>query len=331
MTNKNITIDIPFLLEPVGKDYLWGGNKLKAEFNKNNIKCTPLAETWECSTHPEGLSKIRSGIFKGEKFATVLENNPEILCNSEHKNVFPVLLKLIDAKEKLSVQVHPSDEYAERNEKGQRGKTEFWYILDAEPGASIYLGFKNYCPKENIYKLIQSGELEAVLNKIPVKKGDSFLVKPGTVHAIGKGIILAEIQENSNITYRLYDYGRRDSKGKKRELHIAQALKILDVSTASVTQRRMKNVKYSVGVRKEELFSCKYFKSEAWSVTGICYLPKANLNNIILLCVEGGGELFVSDSTEKIFNFTKGDCFFIPYSHKLFFTKGIYKIVVVRI
>ena len=325
MIRKNIKDNSPFLLDPVGKDYIWGGEKLKKCFNKDHIDKSPLAETWECSTHPDGLSKIRS---TGESFASFLRRKPGLLCKRESLGEFPLLLKLIDAKENLSVQVHPDDDYARVNENGQKGKTELWYIIDAEKDSYIYLGFKSLCNKEKICELIETGNLETILNKVPVRKGDSFLVKPGTVHAIGKGILLAEIQENSNITYRLYDYSRTDSLGNKRELHLKKALEVLDMTSSFIPGKQKRHIKYEACVRKELLVFCKYFIAEIWSVKGKTALPDSLRKNSIVLCIDGVGE--VSGINDIFFEIRKGDCFFIPYSDHRFFLSGNPILIVVR-
>ena len=330
MINKSITIDYPFLLAPVGKDYLWGGDKLKKEFNKGYISCYPLAETWECSTHVDGISTRRTGVYSGKGFDVFLKDNPNLLCNPKHQLVFPVLLKLIDAKEKLSLQVHPSDEYAYKYEFGQKGKLEFWYILDAEPGSYIYYGFKSSCNRSNIRKLIENGELESVLNKVLVEKGDSFFIHPGMVHAIGKGIVLAEIQENSNLTYRLYDYNRKDKNGKLRDLHIEQALNVIDFSCTDRAIRRIKNIKYESGIRKERLLHCEYFIADVWGFEKVGSLPISNLMNYIVICIEGEG--VVNDiKNHSVFKLKKGDCFFMPRSEKKFKLVGKCEIIVVGI
>lgn len=330
MTKKNSTSDLPFLLAPIGKDYLWGGSKLKQDFHKGFISCSPLAETWECSTHPAGLSKLRTSDGSEKSFLDFLTENAEVLCNPGHRVLFPVLLKLIDAKENLSLQVHPSDEEATVYEEGQKGKTEFWYILDAEPGAFIYLGFKSSCHQETIRKLVENGELESVLNKVYVQKGDSFLIQPGTVHAIGKGIVLAEIQENSNLTYRLYDYGRRDADGNLRELHIEKALRVIDFSCTDKVKRRIKTIKYEPGIRKERLVQCDYFIADVWRIEEGVLLPRTTNQNCIVLCVEGSGFL-EKTNRQKIFSFRKGDCFFMPKSDEQFHLVGKFEIVIVGI
>ena len=199
---------IPFLLRPVGKDYLWGGERLKTAYHKQ-IDLTPLAETWECSTHPDGCSVVDSGAAAGKPLRTVLQEHPEYLGTyANPEGELPILIKLIDAKKDLSVQVHPDDAYAKQYENGQNGKTEMWYVLEAEPDASLVYGFRHTMTPERLRQSLAEGTLEADLQSVPVSKNDAFLIPAGTVHAIGAGILLAEIQQSSNLTYRLYDYNR---------------------------------------------------------------------------------------------------------------------------
>ena len=198
----------PLLLRPSGKDYLWGGSRLNDEFEKN-IDMDPLAETWECSTHPDGPSYVVGGAFDGQELAEVLKAHPEYL-GERHKgeNTLPILIKFIDAKKDLSVQVHPTDEYAQENENGQLGKTEMWYVLDASKDAKLVYGLKRERTEQQMRDAIAKGTLMKDLQWVPVKKDDLFFIKAGTIHAIGAGALVAEIQENSNLTYRLYDYDR---------------------------------------------------------------------------------------------------------------------------
>ena len=213
----------PFLLQPAGKDYLWGGNRLHTLFGKQ-LPLHPLAETWECSTHPDGCSIVASGIDKGKTLAEVLQQHPEFLgTKTSATGDLPVLIKLIDAAKDLSVQVHPDDAYAQQYEHEPNGKTEMWYILEAEPGASLIYGFSKPMQPEQLDTCLKENTILSYLQKIPVKKGDVFLIPAGTVHAIGAGIVLAEIQQRSNLTYRLYDYNRTDATGKKRPLHVEKA------------------------------------------------------------------------------------------------------------
>lgn len=209
-------------LQPVGKGYLWGGTRLREEYGKK-INLTPLAETWECSVHPDGPSVVVNGEFKGKALADVLKEHPEYLGTKvangcgDNETRLPVLIKFIDAKMDLSVQVHPNDDYARYHEH-QNGKTEMWYVLDAEEGASLIYGFQHKVTPSILQKAVETGTLDRHLRKVEVHKGDVYYVPAGIVHAIGAGVMVAEIQESSNVTYRVYDYERVDKNGKKREL-----------------------------------------------------------------------------------------------------------------
>ena len=213
-------------LKPSCKDYLWGGTRLMAEFGKE-YDGDKLAETWELSCHPDGPSYVANGEYAGETLSEyiLMEGKKVTGTHSRHYSQFPLLIKFIDAKDDLSIQVHPDDEYAMKNE-GQYGKTEMWYIVDCEEGASLYYGFSREVSKEEFEKRIKNKTLLEVLNKVEVHKGDVLFIEPGTIHAIGKGNLIAEIQENSNVTYRVYDYGRKDANGKERDLHIEKALQV---------------------------------------------------------------------------------------------------------
>ena len=223
----------PLLLRPSGKDYIWGGRRLNDEFEKE-IDLDPLAETWECSTHPDGPSYVSGGVFDGMKLAEVLELHPEYL-GERHKGEtsLPILIKFIDAKQDLSVQVHPSDAYAREFEHGQLGKTEMWYVLDAGKEASLVYGLNQDCTKEQLRQAIAGGTVMRYLQKVPVHKDDLFFIQAGTIHAIGAGALVAEIQESSNLTYRLYDYDRIGKDGKKRELHIDKALEVANLHSSA--------------------------------------------------------------------------------------------------
>ena len=252
MQNKNK----PLLLRPSGKDYLWGGNRLNDEFEKN-IDMDPLAETWECSTHPDGPSYVVSGEFGGQELAEVLRAHPEYL-GERHKgeNTLPILIKFIDAKKDLSVQVHPTDEYAQENENGQLGKTEMWYVLDAGREAKLVYGLKQNCTKAEMRRAIADGTVMKYLQKVPIHKDDLFFIQAGTVHAIGAGALVAEIQENSNLTYRLYDYDRVGKDGQKRELHIDKALDVANLKSSAEPRQPLRVLKYRQGVASELLTRC---------------------------------------------------------------------------
>ena len=238
----------PFLLRPSGKDYLWGGRRLNDEFAKN-INMYPLAETWECSTHPDGPSYVVSGDYIGLSLKSVLEQHPEYLGeNNQTKGELPILIKFIDAKKNLSVQVHPTDEYAAVNENGQLGKTEMWYVLDATKDAKLVYGLAHTIEKDKLRRSLESGKIEKYLQKIPIKKDDVFFIEAGTIHAIGEGALIAEIQENSNLTYRLYDYNRIDKNGKKRELHVDKALEVAELTRKAEPKQPLRILKYQPGM-----------------------------------------------------------------------------------
>ena len=248
MTSKNMSLNNkPFLLKPIGKDYLWGGRRLNDDFSKD-VPMQPLAETWECSTHHDGTSIVASGEVKGLSLAEVLRRNPGFLgMHYANLGELPILIKLIDAKKDLSVQVHPDDEYAFKHENGQRGKTEMWYVLDASRNAQLVYGFSHDIEKSVLAKSLQDGTVEKYLQKIPVHRDDVFFIKPGTVHAIGAGALIAEIQESSNLTYRLFDYNRVDKNGRKRELHIEKALAVVDTHGSAQPKQPMRVLKYRRG------------------------------------------------------------------------------------
>ena len=311
------TLNSPFLLKPVGKDYLWGGTRLKDDFGKT-FDMDPLAETWECSTHPAGQSVVSGGPYDGRLLTDVLKEHPEYL--GEHPNVksgdIPVLIKFIDAKKDLSVQVHPTDEYAKEHENGASGKTEMWYVIDAEPGACLVCGFKHKVTKEAVKKAIARGTLEGMMNHYPVEKGDFFFIPPGTVHAIGHGCLVVEVQESSDITYRLYDYNRLDKSGQKRELHIEKALEVANLDVAGDPRKPMGVYRFKPGRSTTLLARCQYFQVERMLINtervsdAACYRTGTSSFQV-LLCYDGCGTLSRDDNSRSL-RFFKGDCIFVP-------------------
>lgn len=218
----------PLKMKPVLKDYIWGGTRLISDYGKKT-NLTSVAESWEISCHPDGLSVVENGCLSGQTLCRVLELHPEWLGERCDKSAcFPLLIKLIDAREPLSLQVHPDDEYARRTER-QSGKNEMWYVIDAEPGAEVILGFKEGVRKSDVENIILRGELLSAVRRIPARAGDSYRVPAGMLHSIGAGVLIAEIQQASNVTYRVYDYGRKNQNGCPRELHTDKALDVLDV------------------------------------------------------------------------------------------------------
>lgn len=280
----------PLKLKYYPKTALWGGSTLKNEWNKP-CDFEKLAETWELTVRPDAVNIILNGEYAGESLAKHVE-----------KGKFPLLIKFIDAEDKLSVQVHPDDKFAALVENDV-GKTEMWYIADAKKGAEIIYGIK-----DGVTKLSCDSRIGEQVKSIKVKKGDSFFIPSGMLHAIGKGCLIAEIQQNSDLTYRVYDYERRDAQGNLRELHTDKALKV----TRYFSDEEVDAIRYSesdkIGVG-ECLASCKYFNVNRITLDG----SKENLNTNgvfnSLLCVEGDGEIICGG---KSHGFSKGDSYYIP-------------------
>lgn len=307
MENKSMEV---MKLIPTGKDYLWGGTRLREEYGKE-INLTPLAESWECSVHPDGPSYVANGSFKGKTLAEVLKETPKYLGTKVENGELPVLVKFIDAKKDLSVQVHPNDEYAQKHEH-DNGKTEMWHVIDAEEGACLIYGFQHAVTEEILRKSLEAGTLSKHLQKVPVHKGDTYFVPAGTVHGIGKGILVAEIQESSNVTYRVYDYDRVDKNGKKRELHFSKAVQVMDISVASDVKQKPRIVKYYPGCSRELLCRCKYFETERIQVTKGFSFSVMNSSFQILMCLEGYGQVETMDAEQKPMRFCKGETLFLP-------------------
>ncbi len=295
-------------LIPAGKDYLWGGTRLREEYGKK-INLNPLAETWECSTHPDGQSLVANGRFSGSALAEVLKEHPEYLGSKCVGCDMPILVKFIDAKQDLSVQVHPDDEYARKNES-DNGKTEMWYVMDAAEGASLVYGFEHPVTEKMLREAVDKGTLGKHLHKVKIKKGDLYYVPAGTVHGIGAGTLLAEIQESSNVTYRMYDYDRIDKNGKKRELHFDKAVEVMDMGIAPDTSQKARLVHYYPGCSREMLCRCQYFEVEKVCVTYGFSFSVLDTSFQIILCLAGEGGL--EAGTDKPVRFAKGDCLFLP-------------------
>ena len=303
----------PFLLKPAAKDYLWGGSRLNDDFGKN-IDLQPLAETWECSTHPAGQSLVAD---TGESLGTLLARHPEYLgshplATMEGRPELPVLIKLIDAKADLSVQVHPDDAYAKEHENSL-GKTEMWYVLAARKGAELVYGFNQDLTPERVREASETGSISRYLNHVPVHKDDVFFIEAGTVHALGAGCLIAEIQEASNITYRLYDYDRVDRSGERRPLHVEKALDVANLRSSASPRQPMRTIKYQSGCAHELLTRCKYFQVERLLLNTenrkLAFFRTESNSFHALLCVNGCGVLYGKD---VLIPFFKGDCIFVP-------------------
>ena len=298
----------PIKLKPAFKDYLWGGTRLRDDFGKD-CDFDKIAESWELSCHKDGNSVVADGEFAGLTLAQYIEKEGKSVLgtNCEKFENFPILIKLIDAKDNLSVQVHPNNEYAQRVE-GEYGKTEMWYVVDCDEGASLLYGFKHNITKEEFRERIENNTLLEVTNSVPVKKGDVFFIEAGTLHAIGKGILIAEIQQNSNTTYRIYDYGRVGADGKPRQLHIDKAVDVTNLCPAK-PYPQSEPVDMG-GWTKKRLAKCDYFTVDVINVDTSAALEadKSSFANILVL---DGGCVLSSEGNDAV-ELKKGDSVFIP-------------------
>lgn len=298
----------PIKLLPAFKDYLWGGTKLKTDFGKKS-DLDIVAESWELSTHKDGQSVVAAGPDAGLTLSEYIDKHGEGILgsNAQKFDYFPILIKLIDAKDNLSIQVHPSDDYALKNE-GEYGKTEMWYVLDANEGASLYYGFKSEITKDEFEERINNNTLLDVLNKVEVHKGDMFFIESGTVHAIGKGIVICEIQQNSNTTYRVYDYDRRDANGNPRELHIKKAIDVSNLAPADQNRSASETVEHE-GFSVTRLAECRYFTVDKVEVDSKAALTVSTDSFKSIIVTDGSGVLTFDGESVDI---NKGDSIFIP-------------------
>ena len=300
-------------LKPSCKDYLWGGHRLAEEYGKEDIGGI-LAEIWELSCHPDGPSRIENGAYSGKTLQEYIDRQgKEVLgIHCRRFRDFPILIKFIDAKDNLSIQVHPDNGYALQNE-GQYGKTEMWYVMDAGENAFLYYGFKREISKEEFAQRIQEDTLLEVLNAVPVQKGDVLFIEAGTIHAIGKDILIAEIQQNSNVTYRVYDYGRVGKDGKKRDLHIEKALAVTNRVPILWDKSSYPHVA-----------DCDYFTVDRLSLDGSVmkrmegFVAEESFASILFLSGKG-----TISSDEETLSFRKGDSFFIPAGSGSYRIEGI--------
>ena len=286
-----------FLLRPAFKDYIWGGTRLKTDFDKEtDLKI--VAESWEVSCHKDGPSVIDGGEMDGQTLQQLITQKGADALGSrcEKFESFPILIKLIDAKDNLSVQVHPDNEYALRVEK-EYGKTEMWYIVDCDEGAELLYGFKKETSKDEFRQRIEDNTLLDVVNAVKVKKGDVFFIDAGTLHAIGKGILIAEIQQNSNTTYRIYDFGRVGADGKPRELHIDKAVEVTELSPPKRACEPFGAPQQISGGVSTLLAECEYFTVYSLQTDGTMSFDTKGESFHCLLCLDG--ECKVSGLTLK--------------------------------
>jgi len=298
----------PLKFYPIYKEKIWGNKKI-VEYFKKSSTLSKIGESYELSCTNTDVSIIANGIFKGLPIKDLIKKYPiEILGQNvynKYKDFFPLLFKFIDANDNLSIQVHPDDNYA-KLKYNLPGKTEMWYIIDAEEKSYIIAGFSKKINKNEFINLLNNNEIEKVLNKIPVKAGDVIFIPAGLIHSIGKGILLAEIQQNTDITYRIYDYDRIDETGKKRELHINDALNVINFDFINFQPIKYNSVKNSIS----NIIKCDYFTVNEIKVNKF-KINISNANNTfkVLMIIKGKGKIKYGNYTEI---FTLGETILIP-------------------
>jgi len=290
---------------PAFKDYLWGGEKLVYEYAKQT-SLRPVAESWEVSCHKDGPGVVANGSFAGRTLADVLAENPSFAGSLFADRDFPILIKYIDAKQKLSVQVHPSDDYALQHEN-QLGKNECWYVVDASQDATLILGCKNEMSRQQLHRHIADNTLTEHLHAVPVRPGDFFEVPAGMLHAIGAGCLIAEVQQSSNVTYRVHDYGRVDADGKLRELHIDRALDTTD--TTLKAEPRLPGRVQNDGYACTELTDWPFFSLDLLEITAKAELKSTDAQFQCIMVLDGSVSIVHSDMEIGV---RPGESLFIP-------------------
>ena len=287
-------------LGAITKKIIWGGERLAREYGKGEAG-EKIAESWELTSRTDGVNTIVGGSFDGTLLSDYLATHKDAVCKGWDGERFPLLIKLIDAEADLSIQVHPDDEYAALHTT-DLGKTEMWYIVDATPDARIIYGLKKKYSADEVRAAIANGTLEELMNYVPVKKGETYFIPSGMVHAICKGILIAEIQQNSNITYRVYDYNRRGADGKLRELHVDDALAVIDKIEDPAAVRAESDDTKNI-IAKCGYFTVYHFENKAFDM-------EATEDSFVhLLCLGGNAEIAYGDTTIAI---AKGESVFVP-------------------
>ncbi|SHG06237.1 mannose-6-phosphate isomerase, type 1 [Flavobacterium segetis] len=306
----------PLQFEPIFKERIWGGEKLKTVLNKA-ILSNNIGESWELSTVKGDVSMIANGEWKGKSLMDAINEFPnEILGTLVYKRFgteFPLLFKYLDAREDLSVQVHPNDALAKKRHNSF-GKTEMWYIMQADSDSRILVGFKEKSNAQQYLGSLESKTLLSLLDDIKVKEGDVFFLETGTVHAIGAGLVVAEIQQTSDITYRLYDFDRVDANGKTRELHVDLALEAINYDVINTKREFLK-----ISNQSNIVVDCPYFITNFIPLDGKIYFSKADTSFTVYMCIEGNFEIMFEETKYK---YIKGDTVLIPAAMNTFSMTG---------
>jgi len=316
-------MNYPIKLQPVFKEIVWGGNRLKNDYGfKSDLN--NIAEAWMLCARNDGDNVVVNGEFEGMSFTELVKEHKELLGSKGEKyEEFPLLIKFIDAKSDLSVQVHPDDDYAKKYENSY-GKTEAWYILDCDEGAQLIYGFNKELTRDEFKKSIEDNTFLEHVNKVNVKKGDVFFINAGTLHAIGGGILLAEVQQNCNTTYRVYDYGRLVD-GKPRELHVEKALDVTDTVPPTRSGDPDGEKITLDGAVAQELCSCEFFKMSTLNVDGTYTFNVDGESFVSLLVKSGTGTVKCGEAIVEI---ASGDSIFVPANAGETVLKGKFEVLV---
>lgn len=307
----------PLLFEPILQDRIWGGTKLQTYLGKENLPTATTGESWELSAIEGNVSIVKNGSLTGKSLTELLESQPvEMLGTKVHEKFgtrFPLLFKFLDARDDLSIQVHPNDELAKKRHNSF-GKTEMWYVMQADEGSRIIVGFKDKSSPEQYLEHLKNKNLIDILNQQEVKKGDVFFLETGTIHAIRAGIIIAEIQQTSDITYRIYDWDRVGTDGKPRELHVEQALDAMNYNSTDTQKQYSKDIN-----RSNNVVDCPYFTTNYLPLNGEATIQKDGSSFTVYICTEG---VYTITYNGANYRFRKGDTVLLPASIKAFMLTG---------
>ena len=312
----------PLKVSYVAKSRIWGGENLVNLFGKENGG-ENIGETWELTVRDDEMSCITNGELSGMTLGKYIEDDKSVLGSKYDGGRFPLLIKFIDAQDKLSVQVHPDDDYAAKYEKDP-GKTEMWYIVDAKEGAKIVYGLADGISSEDFAKAVAEGRIDSVMGYTSVKKGETYFIPSRLLHAIGEGIIIAEIQQNSDLTYRVYDYDRRDDKGNLRELHVEKSLDVVK----PFSEEEINAIRFEAKDEQDDentLAHCRYFRVKKLNVAEEMTLNTGNESFASILCIEGKADI-VFDGKE--YEILAGDSYFIPAGLGEYKLKGNAEVII---
>ena len=310
----------PLFLKPVFQERIWGGGKLQELFDYD-IPSQTTGEAWVISAHENGPSIVMNGELQGKSLSEVWRNYPQLFGFETTDSDFPLLVKILDANDQLSVQVHPDDRYAKELAHKPLGKTECWYILDCDEDAEIIIGHQAQS-REEFQQFVSRGEWQKLFQSIKVKKGDFVYVPSGTLHSIGKGIVILETQQSSDITFRLYDYDRIDFEGKKRELHLEEAMAVMTCPHQQVEQDNLKEQLNNL--ESTRLIEGEYFTVYHWMLGGKVELPLST-GFLLVSVINGSGQIVTEEHVSAV---KKGDNFIVPATIGNYFIDGDLEMIV---